>query len=122
MCFLPFLLLFLLLLLLWPVLCARQAFPHGVLQPLPKRPALEKSNGSSSLFNPSVLHYQQALANAQLQQPAFFPTGEPTVYTNTHTHMHKGTHAQRENGRKGIDAVLQSAEVLGCHTSFMLQC
>ncbi|XP_075873139.1 muscleblind-like protein 2a isoform X13 [Nelusetta ayraudi] len=50
------------------------AFPHGVLQPLPKRPALEKSNGSSSLFNPSMLHYQQALANAQLQQQAFFPT------------------------------------------------
>ncbi|XP_015244447.1 PREDICTED: muscleblind-like protein 2 isoform X10 [Cyprinodon variegatus] len=53
---------------------AAMAFPHGVLQPLPKRPALEKSNGASSLFNPSVLHYQQALANAQLQQPAFFPT------------------------------------------------
>ncbi|XP_051993189.1 muscleblind-like protein 2a isoform X2 [Xyrauchen texanus] len=53
------------------------AFPHGVLQPLPKRPALEKSNGASTFFNPSVLHYQQALANAQLQQPttAFFPTG-----------------------------------------------
>ncbi|XP_077061548.1 muscleblind-like protein 2 isoform X15 [Siphateles boraxobius] len=54
---------------------AAMAFPHGVLQPLPKRPALEKSNGASTLFNPSVLHYQQALANAQLQQPtAFFPT------------------------------------------------
>ncbi|KAG8004652.1 Muscleblind-like protein 2a [Nibea albiflora] len=53
---------------------AAMAFPHGVLQPLPKRQALEKSNGASSLFNPSVLHYQQALANAQLQQPAFFPT------------------------------------------------
>ncbi|XP_028287580.1 muscleblind-like protein 2a isoform X8 [Parambassis ranga] len=53
---------------------AAMAFPHGVLQPLPKRPALEKSNGATSLFNPSVLHYQQALANAQLQQPAFFPT------------------------------------------------
>ncbi|XP_036400701.1 muscleblind-like protein 2a isoform X9 [Megalops cyprinoides] len=53
---------------------AAMAFPHGVLQPLPKRPALEKSNGASTLFNPSVLHYQQALANAQLQQPAaFFP-------------------------------------------------
>ncbi|PWA32241.1 hypothetical protein CCH79_00013199, partial [Gambusia affinis] len=52
------------------------AFPHGVLQPLPKRPALEKSNGAGSLFNPSVLHYQQALANAQLQQPAFFHTGK----------------------------------------------
>uniref|UniRef100_A0AAV2L7I2 C3H1-type domain-containing protein n=1 Tax=Knipowitschia caucasica TaxID=637954 RepID=A0AAV2L7I2_KNICA len=50
------------------------AFPHGVLQPLPKRPALDKTNGASSLFNPNVLHYQQALANAQLQQQAFFPT------------------------------------------------
>ncbi|KAM8873077.1 muscleblind-like protein 2a isoform 2-T4 [Synchiropus picturatus] len=57
------------------------AFPHGVLQPLPKRPALEKSNGASSLFNPSVLHYQQALANAQLQQPAFFPTGSVLCMT-----------------------------------------
>ncbi|XP_051560572.1 muscleblind-like protein 2a isoform X4 [Myxocyprinus asiaticus] len=56
---------------------AAMAFPHGVLQPLPKRPALEKSNGASTFFNPSVLHYQQALASAQLQQPttAFFPTG-----------------------------------------------
>ncbi|XP_023648871.1 muscleblind-like protein 2 isoform X9 [Paramormyrops kingsleyae] len=54
---------------------AAMAFPHGVLQPLPKRPALEKSNGTSALFSPSVLHYQQALASAQLQQPAtFFPT------------------------------------------------
>ncbi|KAM6958333.1 muscleblind-like protein 2a isoform 3-T5 [Tautogolabrus adspersus] len=57
------------------------AFPHGVLQPLPKRQALEKSNGASSLFNPSVLHYQQALANAQLQQPAFFPTGSVLCMT-----------------------------------------
>ncbi|XP_044043275.1 muscleblind-like protein 2 isoform X4 [Siniperca chuatsi] len=55
------------------------AFPHGVLQPLPKRQALEKSNGASSLFNPSVLHYQQALANAQLQQHHFFPTDHPEV-------------------------------------------
>ncbi|KAM4537874.1 muscleblind-like protein 2 isoform 6-T7 [Fundulus diaphanus] len=61
------------------------AFPHGVLQPLPKRPALEKSNGASSLFNPSVLHYQQALANAQLQQPAFFPTDHPEVSVRRET-------------------------------------
>ncbi|XP_029305377.1 LOW QUALITY PROTEIN: muscleblind-like protein 2a [Cottoperca gobio] len=54
------------------------AFPHGILQPLPKRQALEKCNGS--LFNPSVLHYQQALANAQLQQSAFFPT-VPMMYS-----------------------------------------
>ncbi|XP_033957010.1 muscleblind-like protein 2a isoform X1 [Pseudochaenichthys georgianus] len=53
------------------------AFPHGILQPLPKRQAMEKCNGS--LFNPSVLHYQQALANAQLQQPAFFPTDYPEI-------------------------------------------
>ncbi|XP_046870270.1 muscleblind-like protein 2 isoform X9 [Hypomesus transpacificus] len=59
---------------------AAMAFPHGMLQPLPKRQALEKSNGASSLFNPSVLHYQQALANAQLQQPAFFPT-VPMMYS-----------------------------------------
>uniref|UniRef100_A0A665XF02 Muscleblind like splicing regulator 2 n=1 Tax=Echeneis naucrates TaxID=173247 RepID=A0A665XF02_ECHNA len=57
------------------------AFPHSVLQPLPKRPALEKSSWASSLLSPSFLHYQQALANAQLQQPtaAFYPTGELTT-------------------------------------------
>nr|XP_046259445.1 muscleblind-like protein 2a isoform X2 [Scatophagus argus] len=53
------------------------AFPHSVLQPLPKRPALEKSGWTSSLLSPSFLHYQQALASTQLQQPtaAFYPTG-----------------------------------------------
>ncbi|XP_035749135.1 muscleblind-like protein 2 isoform X1 [Egretta garzetta] len=30
------------------------AFPPGVLHPLPKRQALEKSNGASAVFNPSV--------------------------------------------------------------------
>uniref|UniRef100_A0A3B3WZI1 C3H1-type domain-containing protein n=1 Tax=Poecilia mexicana TaxID=48701 RepID=A0A3B3WZI1_9TELE len=68
---------------------AAMAFPHGVLQPLPKRPALEKSNGASSLFNPSVLHYQQALANAQLQQPAFFPTDHPEVSITRETECHE---------------------------------
>ncbi|XP_062270861.1 muscleblind-like protein 2 isoform X3 [Scomber scombrus] len=57
------------------------AFPHGVLQPLPKRQALEKSNGANSLFNPSILNYQQALANAQLQQPTFFPAGSVLCMT-----------------------------------------
>ncbi|XP_063068454.1 muscleblind-like protein 2 isoform X12 [Engraulis encrasicolus] len=64
---------------------AAMAFPHSMLQPLPKRPALEKSNGAATaLFNPSMLHYQQALANAQLQQPAhtFFPT-VPMMYSAT---------------------------------------
>uniref|UniRef100_A0A7N6BIZ6 C3H1-type domain-containing protein n=1 Tax=Anabas testudineus TaxID=64144 RepID=A0A7N6BIZ6_ANATE len=56
---------------------AAMAFPHSVLQPLPKRPALEKSSWASSLLSPSFLHYQQVLANTQLQQPtaAFYPTG-----------------------------------------------
>ena len=47
------------------------------MQPLPKRTILEKSNGAAAtVFNPSMFHYQQALANMQLQQPAFIPTGE----------------------------------------------
>nr|XP_057937204.1 muscleblind-like protein 2a isoform X4 [Doryrhamphus excisus] len=56
---------------------AAVGFPHSILQPLPKRPALEKSNWANSLLNPSLLHYQQALANTQLQQPtaAFYPAG-----------------------------------------------
>ncbi|XP_035290781.1 muscleblind-like protein 3 isoform X4 [Anguilla anguilla] len=55
---------------------AAMALPHGALQPLPKRPALEKTNGAATaVFNPSMFHYQQALANMQLQQPTFIPTG-----------------------------------------------
>ncbi|XP_075429281.1 muscleblind-like protein 3 isoform X4 [Ascaphus truei] len=50
------------------------SLPPGALQPLPKRPALEKSNGATAVFNPNVFHYQQALANMQLPQPTFFPT------------------------------------------------
>ncbi|XP_069826784.1 muscleblind-like protein 2 isoform X2 [Dendropsophus ebraccatus] len=73
------------------------AFPPGVLHPLPKRPALEKSNGASALFNPSVLHYQQALASAQLQQPAtFFPAGSVlcmTPATSIVPMMHSATSA-----------------------------
>lgn len=54
-----------------------QALPPGAMQPLPKRPILEKSNGAAAtVFNPNMFHYQQALANMQLQQPAFIPTGE----------------------------------------------
>uniref|UniRef100_A0A3Q2Q3I7 Muscleblind-like protein 2a n=1 Tax=Fundulus heteroclitus TaxID=8078 RepID=A0A3Q2Q3I7_FUNHE len=60
------------------------AFPPNVLQPLPKRPALEKSSWASSLLSPSLLHYQQALANTQLQQAtaAFYPT-VPMMYSAT---------------------------------------
>uniref|UniRef100_A0A672K3I2 Muscleblind-like splicing regulator 3 n=1 Tax=Sinocyclocheilus grahami TaxID=75366 RepID=A0A672K3I2_SINGR len=48
------------------------------MQQLPKRPTLEKTNGAAAVFNPSMFHYQQALASMQLQQPAFIPTGELT--------------------------------------------
>ncbi|KAF7242022.1 Muscleblind-like protein 2 [Varanus komodoensis] len=59
-----------------------RAFPPGVLHPLPKRQALEKSNGASPVFNPGFLHYQQALASAQLQQHAtFIPTGSVLCMT-----------------------------------------
>ncbi|XP_072253094.1 muscleblind-like protein 2a isoform X3 [Leuresthes tenuis] len=58
-------------------------FPHGVLQPLPKRPALEKCSWANSLLTPSLLHYQQALANTQLQQQtaAFYPAGSVLCMT-----------------------------------------
>ncbi|KAL2077173.1 hypothetical protein ACEWY4_026677 [Coilia grayii] len=57
---------------------AAMALPPGSMQQLPKRPSLEKSNGASAaFFNPSMFHYQQALANMQLQQPAFMHTGKP---------------------------------------------
>ncbi|XP_048398621.1 muscleblind-like protein 1 isoform X9 [Stegostoma tigrinum] len=50
--------------------------PPGVLPPLPKRPALEKANGATTVFNAGVFQYQQALANMQLhQQTAFIPPG-----------------------------------------------
>ncbi|XP_058253864.1 muscleblind-like protein 3 isoform X4 [Hemibagrus wyckioides] len=51
------------------------ALPPGSMQQIPKRPTLEKSNGAAAIFNPSMFHYQQALASMQLQQPAFIPTG-----------------------------------------------
>ncbi|XP_018119272.1 muscleblind-like protein 1 isoform X2 [Xenopus laevis] len=48
--------------------------PQTVLPPLPKRPALEKTNGATGVFNTGFFQYQQALANMQLQQQAaFFP-------------------------------------------------
>ncbi|XP_029314454.1 muscleblind-like protein 2a isoform X3 [Cottoperca gobio] len=54
---------------------AAMGFPYSV--PLPKRQAFEKSSWASSLLSPSFLHYQQALANSQMQQPtaAFYPAG-----------------------------------------------
>uniref|UniRef100_A0AAY4DID6 C3H1-type domain-containing protein n=1 Tax=Denticeps clupeoides TaxID=299321 RepID=A0AAY4DID6_9TELE len=47
-----------------------------VLPPLPKRPALEKTNGATAMFNAGMFQYQQALANMQFQQQAaFIPSG-----------------------------------------------
>uniref|UniRef100_UPI00398EE98F muscleblind-like protein 1 isoform X7 n=1 Tax=Pristiophorus japonicus TaxID=55135 RepID=UPI00398EE98F len=55
---------------------AAMGLPPGVLPPLPKRPALEKTNGATTVFNAGVFQYQQALANMQLhQQAAFIPPG-----------------------------------------------
>uniref|UniRef100_A0A8C2UB99 Muscleblind like splicing regulator 2 n=1 Tax=Coturnix japonica TaxID=93934 RepID=A0A8C2UB99_COTJA len=75
------------------------AFPPGVLHPLPKRQALEKSNGASAVFNPSVLHYQQALANAQLQQhAAFIPTDNPEVISRNGTECHEASLRMAKHG------------------------
>ncbi|XP_060039583.1 muscleblind-like protein 3 isoform X2 [Erinaceus europaeus] len=49
------------------------ALPPGALHLIPKRSAHEKNNGATPVFNPSVYHCQQALANLQLPQPAFIP-------------------------------------------------
>ncbi|XP_072562644.1 muscleblind-like protein 3 [Paramormyrops kingsleyae] len=52
-----------------------QALPAAALQPLPKRTSVDKANGAApAIFSPGVIHYQQALANMQLQQQAFIPT------------------------------------------------
>ncbi|XP_026999016.1 muscleblind-like protein 1 isoform X6 [Tachysurus fulvidraco] len=53
---------------------AMQGLPHSVIPPLPKRPALEKTNGATAMFNASMLQYQQALANMQFHQQ-FIPSG-----------------------------------------------
>uniref|UniRef100_A0A4W6BVD6 Muscleblind like splicing regulator 1 n=1 Tax=Lates calcarifer TaxID=8187 RepID=A0A4W6BVD6_LATCA len=54
-----------------------------VLPPLPKRPALEKANGATTMFNAGVFQYQQALANMQFQQQAaFIPSGFNLLWFN----------------------------------------
>ncbi|XP_056599445.1 muscleblind-like protein 1 isoform X8 [Triplophysa dalaica] len=54
---------------------AAMGIPHSLMQPLPKRPTLEKANGAASMFSAGMLQYQQALANMQFQQQAaFFPS------------------------------------------------
>ncbi|KAJ8407176.1 hypothetical protein AAFF_G00288520 [Aldrovandia affinis] len=54
---------------------AAMSLPPGALQPLPKRPSLEKPNGCPAVYSPCLFHYQQTLANMQLQQPAFSVSG-----------------------------------------------
>uniref|UniRef100_A0ABI7W4P5 C3H1-type domain-containing protein n=1 Tax=Felis catus TaxID=9685 RepID=A0ABI7W4P5_FELCA len=58
---------------------AAMALQPGALQLIPKRSALEKTNGATPFFNPSVFHCQQALAGLQLQPPAYIPAVQSTV-------------------------------------------
>lgn len=59
----------------------KQGIPQAVLPPLPKRPALEKTNGATAVFNTGIFQYQQALANMQLQQhTAFLPPGKEFAF------------------------------------------
>uniref|UniRef100_A0AAR2JJA1 C3H1-type domain-containing protein n=1 Tax=Pygocentrus nattereri TaxID=42514 RepID=A0AAR2JJA1_PYGNA len=56
-----------------------------VLPPLPKRPALEKTNGATAMFNTGMFQYQQALTNMQFhQQAAFIPSGRPAYFPMMH--------------------------------------
>ncbi|XP_058614770.1 muscleblind-like protein 1 isoform X8 [Onychostoma macrolepis] len=59
---------------------AAMGIPHSVMQPLPKRPALEKANGATSMFSTGMLQYQQALANMQFQQQAAFIPSVPMMH------------------------------------------
>ncbi|CAI5775721.1 1 isoform X3 [Podarcis lilfordi] len=74
---------------------AAMGIPQAVLPPLPKRPALEKTNGATAVFNTGIFQYQQALANMQLQQhTAFLPPGSilcMTPATSVVPMVHGGT-------------------------------
>ncbi|XP_040423451.1 muscleblind-like protein 1 isoform X15 [Chelonia mydas] len=60
-----------------------EGIPQAVLPPLPKRPALEKTNGATAVFNTGIFQYQQALANMQLQQHTAFLPPVPMVHGAT---------------------------------------
>ncbi|CAI5775725.1 1 isoform X4 [Podarcis lilfordi] len=64
---------------------AAMGIPQAVLPPLPKRPALEKTNGATAVFNTGIFQYQQALANMQLQQHTAFLPPVPMVHGGTPT-------------------------------------
>ncbi|KAG9333938.1 hypothetical protein JZ751_009401 [Albula glossodonta] len=59
---------------------AAMGMPPSIIPPLPKRPALEKANGATAMFNAGMFQYQQALANMQFQQhAAFIPSGRAPI-------------------------------------------
>ncbi|XP_042194984.1 muscleblind-like protein 1 isoform X7 [Callorhinchus milii] len=62
---------------------AAMGLPPGILPPLPKRPALEKANGATTVFNAGVFQYQQALASMQLQQQTAFIPPVPMMHGAT---------------------------------------
>ncbi|XP_056139971.1 muscleblind-like protein 1 isoform X1 [Lampris incognitus] len=62
-----------------------------VLPPLPKRPALEKANGATTMFNAGMFQYQQALANMQFQQQAAFIPSVPMMHGATPVTVSAGT-------------------------------
>ncbi|XP_075892365.1 muscleblind-like protein 1 isoform X7 [Nelusetta ayraudi] len=61
---------------------AAMGFPP-ILPPLPKRPALEKANGATTVLNAGMFQYQQALANMQFQQQAAFIPSVPMMHGAT---------------------------------------
>ncbi|XP_041918735.1 muscleblind-like protein 1 isoform X4 [Alosa sapidissima] len=69
----------------------------SILPPLPKRPALEKTNGATAMFNAGMFQYHQALSNMQFQQQAaFIPSGSilcMTPATSVVPMMHGATPA-----------------------------
>ncbi|XP_036409992.1 muscleblind-like protein 1 isoform X5 [Megalops cyprinoides] len=62
---------------------AAMGMPPAVMPPLPKRPALEKTNGATAMFNAGMFQYQQALANMQFQQHAAFIPSVPMMHGAT---------------------------------------
>ncbi|XP_047670459.1 muscleblind-like protein 2 isoform X4 [Tachysurus fulvidraco] len=92
------------------------AFPHSMLQPLAKRVALEKSAGHGGLLNPSVFHYQQALANTPLQHStALFPTGSVLCMSPGPGIDHFEIECRRETEcQRNIHALLNQ-RVCGCN-------
>ncbi|XP_047670458.1 muscleblind-like protein 2 isoform X3 [Tachysurus fulvidraco] len=88
------------------------AFPHSMLQPLAKRVALEKSAGHGGLLNPSVFHYQQALANTPLQHStALFPTDHFEIECRRETECQRNIHALLNQRVCGCN-ILNSTELL----------